>query len=255
MRAAFAGRTEKTLLVVLVLFVLAIAPAVATEPEDIRYVTEDYAPSNYLENGKLTGIAVEVLRAMWARMNVAEQKIQVLPWARGYVMAQSERNCLLFAMPRSAERESLFKWVGPIYRGNYTLYSAASKSLTIRNLEEAKKYRIGVIREDFSEKDLLSKGFSPEGLFPVKSVEQLKQMLFFDRVDLLYLYEDTLKTFAPLIDAKESDFFPSFTVSANVMHFAFSKSTDDEIVGRFQKALDEVDAQRRAIVIRYKATP
>lgn len=59
--------------------ILALCPLFTAEPEDIRYITEDYAPSNYLEKGVLTGIAVEVLKAMWAEMGVKEQKIQVLP--------------------------------------------------------------------------------------------------------------------------------------------------------------------------------
>lgn len=227
----------------------------AAEPEDLTYITEDYAPSNYLENGKLTGIAVELLRAMWKEMGVPEQGIEVLPWARGYARIQKEDRCVLFAMTRSAARESLFKWVGPIYRGRYTLYSSASAPVSLANLEEAKNYRIGVIREDFSEKDLLNRGFPPETLVPVDTVEQLFRLLEIRRVDLLYLYDDTLRVFAPMVGTRLEDYHRSLVVSQNVMYYAFSRSTEDALIARFQRALDQVDAERRAIVLRYGVTP
>lgn len=235
--------------------ILLSAALTAAEPEDLTYITEDYAPSNYLEKGKLTGIAVELLKAIWGEMGVAEQPIQVLPWARGYARVQNEDNCVLFAMTRSASREALFRWVGPIYRGNYTLYSSSSAPVALSSLEEAKKYRIGVIREDFSEKDLLYRGFPPSSLVPVDTVEQLIRLLEIRRVDLLYLYADTLRVFAPMAGTRSGDYHSSLVVSANVMYYAFSRSTEDSLIARFQRALDRIDAERRAIVLRYGGTP
>lgn len=237
------------------LYSILSASAPAVEPQDLKYLTEDYAPSNYVENGKLTGIAVEILRAMWNQMGVGEQKVQVLPWARGYHMVSNEPNCVLFAMTRSAEREPLFKWVGPIYRGNYTLYSAATRPVALKSLEDAKKYRVGAIRDDFSEKDLQAKGFPSSSIVPVDSAAQLIRMLLLGRIDLVYLYSDTVKAFAPTVNARESDFYPSFLVSSSVLYYAFSKGTDDEIVRRHQSALDAIDSRRREIVLRYGGTP
>lgn len=230
-------------------------PLPAEEPENIRYLTEDYPPSNYIEDGKLKGIAVDILKLMWAEMGVQEQRIQVLPWARGYEMIQKEPACMLFAMTRSAERENLFKWVGPIYRGYYALHSSAANPIHIDSLEEAKKYRIGVIRADFSELDLLAKGFPDTNLYRADSVQQLTQMLYLGRVDLLYLYSETIKAFAPLLNANQRNFRESFIVSENRMYYALSKSTDDALIDRFQKALDAIDKDRREIVTRYNCTP
>lgn len=238
-----------------ILCALAISTLPAVEPQDLQYLTEDYAPSNYVENGKLTGIAVEILRAVWSHLGVPEQNIRVLPWARGYAMVKSEPNTVLFAMTRSPAREPLFKWVGRIYRGNYTLYSDANRPVVLNNLDEAKNYRIGVIREDFSEKDLQARAFPDSSIVPVDSAEQLIRMLFLGRGDLLYLYDDTVKAFAPTVNAKAEDFYHSIVVSSNVLYYAFSKGTDDAIVNRFQKALDAVDSERRAIVTRYGGTP
>jgi polar amino acid transport system substrate-binding protein len=95
----------------------------ATNPEDITYMTEDYPPSNYIENGVLKGVAVDVLKAVWKKINSKEMHIQLYHWARGYQLALTKPNTMLFAMTRSPEREKLFKWVGPIYRGRYSLFT------------------------------------------------------------------------------------------------------------------------------------
>lgn len=221
----------------------------------MHYLTEDYPPSNYLDNGELKGIAVELLKVLWSEMGVAEQKIQVLPWARAYARALEEPDCVLFATTRSPERENLFKWVGPIYQGNYSLYSNAAKPIPLHTIEEARQYRIGVIRADFSEMDLLAKGVPCANLYPLDSVAQLTRMLFTGRIDLLYLYSETLNAFAPLVNAKKSDFFLSLTISENKMYYAFSRSTDNALISRFQIALNAAEARRREIVLRYNCTP
>jgi len=55
--------------------------AAASGPENLTYLTEDYPPSNYLENGVLKGVAVDVLKALWMKMGVKEQPIEVSNWA------------------------------------------------------------------------------------------------------------------------------------------------------------------------------
>lgn len=238
-----------------IIVVLACNSLFALEPEDLRYITEDYPPSNYVENGKLKGLAVEVLHALWAKMNVPEQKILVLPWARGFAMTVEEPGCVLFATTRSPEREALFKWVGPIYQGYWSFYSTAGKPISVNSLDEAKQYRVGVMRADFSESDLLAKGFPENRLYRMDTVQQLVRTLNLGRVDLLYLYSDTLQVFAPMLNVKESDFHQSFKVSENRLYYAFSKSTDDALITRFQNALDSMDDRRREIVLRYNCTP
>ena len=80
---------------------------------DIEWMTEEYPPYNFGdEKGVNQGIAVEYLKAMFKG---SDKDIQLLPWARGYKLVQTKGkyNCL-FSMTRTEERESLFKWFGPI---------------------------------------------------------------------------------------------------------------------------------------------
>lgn len=50
-------------------------------PEDLKIITEDYAPLNYLDNGTLKGISVDLTEAILSRMgsNLTRGSFTVLP--------------------------------------------------------------------------------------------------------------------------------------------------------------------------------
>ena len=86
-------------------------------------LTEENAPFNFTEDGALKGIAVDLIVAAMkdAGSEVSPAEIQVVPWARGYDAARNQPGTMLFSMARTQERESLFSWVGPIYKAQIGL--------------------------------------------------------------------------------------------------------------------------------------
>lgn len=76
-------------------------------------MTEDFVPFNYLENGEVKGMATEVVRETFKRANM-KVKLTVWPWARAYNAALKKPKHFVYSTSRTAEREKLFKWVGPI---------------------------------------------------------------------------------------------------------------------------------------------
>ncbi len=94
-------------------------PVLAAE---LRLFTEEYRPLSYSEKGKLTGMAVEVVEQLVEQTGQATH-IELLPWARGYHLAQREANVGLFSMVRTPEREALFQW--PHRAGSHQFLSAA----------------------------------------------------------------------------------------------------------------------------------
>lgn len=241
---------------ILLLYLVCIFfPLAAAGPENLLYITEDYAPSNYVEEGELKGVAVELLKTLWEHMGVAEQPIHVYPWARGYQMVLTRPDTVLFAMTRTDERESLFKWVGPIYRGRYSLISLSGTDFSIPTIEEARGLRIGVIREDLGEKLLEAEGFDAALLHRASYIDQLVQMLEAGRLDLICVYEDTIHQFASSAGTPSHRYETKRILTETVMYYAFNRETDDGLVAEFQKALDEIDDQRRVIVERYQGIP
>jgi polar amino acid transport system substrate-binding protein len=125
----------------------------------MKIFTEDSAPANYLENGQLKGLSVDIVREILQRLNIPA-KIQVVPWARGYTLALTQSNVALFSTTRLPQREKLFKWVGPLYHQTWGFYARRDSGITITSLEKAKTVtRIGTYLKDAKEQYLMARGF------------------------------------------------------------------------------------------------
>jgi len=92
------------------LLVIALASGLAAHGAGLRLLTEEAPPNNYIKDGKLTGLAVEVVQEIMRRTGDAEP-IEMMPWARAYRLAQSGQagSVGLFLTARTPEREGLFQ--------------------------------------------------------------------------------------------------------------------------------------------------
>lgn len=238
-------------LLALVLLVF-VAPAYAAGPEQLTYLTEEYPPANYMENGTLKGYAVDVLKAMWKKMGVPEQPIEVINWARAYRRAETTPNTMVFTMTRNAERENLFQWVGPIYKSRYVLVGRAGRTFQLGSPSDAGRYRVGVIRDDVGHKLIREAGIPDDKLEKVGDFRQLLKMLDADRVDLLCVSDTLIPTVSQWSKLKSGDLTETLVISEVSIHYAISKGTDPTLVKRFQSALDAIEPERRRILKTYQ---
>lgn len=145
-------------------------------------MTENLAPYNYLENGKLKGIGTDVVRGLVKRLNI-DAEIEVLPWARAYKKLQLYDNHILFSMSRSEAREKLFKWVGPIIVNGVYLYRLASSNIRIKTVDDARNVSsIAVTNNTNTHQQLLRLGFDNLDVSP--TTESVYKKLLIGRVDL-----------------------------------------------------------------------
>lgn len=125
----------------------------------LTIATEDYAPYHMPgKNGGVTGFVTDKVREMLSRAHV-RGSIVVLPWKRAYHTALRYPDHCVFSTTRTAEREKLFKWVGPIAHSEWTLYTLAERRVTVARLEDARGYTIGTYNGDARDEFLRSKGF------------------------------------------------------------------------------------------------
>ncbi len=216
--------------------------ALAGPAENIAFMTEQYPPYNFEQNGKASGIAVDLLDAVFKQMGAAKTvaDIRVLPWANGYKKVQNDQNTCLFSMTRTDAREALFKWVGPIASTRVVLMARKDKNIKIESTDDIKKYKIGVINADIGEQLLLEAGI-PKGKLQgtAKTLTNIKK-LEKGRIDLLSYGEHVTKW-----EMKNSGFNPEkfetvHALTEGDLYFAFHKSTPDSILQEFQTALDTV---------------
>ena len=74
----------------------------STSAKELTYITEQYPPYNYQNDGKQQGISVDLLEKVWQKMgaDLDRSAIKFLPWTDGYQMTLSENN--LISLPFSA---------------------------------------------------------------------------------------------------------------------------------------------------------
>jgi polar amino acid transport system substrate-binding protein len=90
--------------------------------------TEDYAPFNYTEGDKLTGLSSEIMLEILNRVG-HPNNIKVMHWAEAYQKVSDTDGCILFSMTRTKQREKLFKWVGPLAKDQWVFYAKKGSGL------------------------------------------------------------------------------------------------------------------------------
>ncbi len=204
----------------------------------LRIYTEDSPPGNYLDKGKITGLAVEVVREILHRLKLPDN-IQVVPWARGYTMALNQPNVALFSTTRLPQREKLFKWVGPLYTQTWGFYGKKGSGLKINSLEEAKKVaRIGTYYKDAKEQFLQEKGFA-NLVSTNKNISNIRRILG-GNLDLWVSSDFNMPYLVRQagMDPNQLELVYAFRKVYN--YIAFSLQTSDDIVNLWRQTLDEI---------------
>lgn len=225
----------------------------AAQAEALRLYTEEYPPINFSQGGEPTGLATEVVRAIMQRTG-QHAPISVVPWARGYQLAQVRPNTGLFVTMRTAEREQLFKWVGPLARTVTSIYALRSSALRIASLDEARRFDvIAVPRDWYSHQYLRAEGFT--NLHPVTGPAQVILMLKLGRVKLIVLDSLSLRALLNRGGMQVGEVQALFSFMHNDAYIAFSPQTDDALIARWQSELDAMKADGSFAVLYRKWLP
>ena len=245
------GLSSKLRCCITVVLALTALPLLAATAQDISYLTEDYPPSNFVEDGAVRGYAVDLLKSIWRHMNVPEQRIEVVSWARGLNMVETRPDTMLFAMTRTHERDARFQWVGPIATHDYALVGRTTQPIKVRSVRDAKGHRIGVMRQDVGHRILLELGFDDSQLEKAADIKHLLRLLKADRIDLICVSTEVLATQTHQEGFRAKELTPRLYLRKTPFYYAFSKDTDPALVQQFQRALQELDTERRQILKRY----
>ena len=217
---------------------LALSLAFAARASELRLYTEDYPPLNFIEDGQLRGMAVEVVEALGRRTGDRVQ-IEMGPWTRGYQAAQDQADRGLFTVVRTDEREPLFQWVGPIMLAQTSFYSLKGSGVRAANLEEAAA--LGVLalpRKWYSYEVLAAQGF--KDLYAVPGPKQMVTMFKHGRVKLIVANDSTLREMLALGDLRPDQVEQQYSFMRSESYIAFSRQTDVRVVQRWQRALDDM---------------
>ena len=244
------GPSFRHLSLALSLLALLLGSQPASAGADIIVVTEELPPYNMTVDGKLTGMATEVVQAVLDE--VGEQaNIQSMPWARAYDIALNSENVLIYSIARTPQREALFKWVGVIAPTRWYLFSLPGTHFNLKSLEDARQYQIATVKEDVGEQYLIGKGFEVgRNLQSSNKYEHNYQKLKAGRVDLWISNELNAHYLVRQASGNPNEnAVPQLSLDdlggADGLCMAFSVNTSDELVERFRQALARIRADGR----------
>jgi len=212
---------------------------IESEQVKLKIITEDFAPFNFrTKDGKITGQSTEIVQEILSRLNL-KIDIHLMPWNDGYELALSEPEVALYSTFRTAEREKLFHWVGPIASDEYVFYALKNSGLSLSSLEEAKTVTaIGVVQDDARHQLLMKNNVTNLKLYSTDA--ECYRALENRDVDLVVGTSITMVRMARQAGVDPSDLKPVYTFKKSPLYIAFSKNTSTYIVKQWQDALDEM---------------
>jgi polar amino acid transport system substrate-binding protein len=207
---------------------------------NLKFYTEDNAPTNYLGENGPAGIIVASVKAILSVIgaDLEHTKIEVLPWARAYKTLEQQNNTVLFALTKTEQRAEKFKWVGPIYRSNIILLGLKERFPTPLDTDALTDQKVCAVKNDVGEQlwKLYSK--DKDNLVLVSHPRQCAQMLSLGRVDLWSTGKDTSRWHLQNNNLDLSLFTEVNQLKESFRYIAFSSDVDDEVIDSFQKSLN-----------------
>ena len=207
--------------------------------ETFLVVTELSPPNQTLVNGEVNGIVTESVRGLFDAAKLTPD-IRMYPWARAYKVASEIKNTFIYSLARTTEREDEFYWIAPVgkfYMGFITL--SERLDISVEKLEQAKRYKIAMQRNDFSTQTLLKYGFE---VVLTSDIQKSYDLLLAKKVDLIVddpLYMQQMSDYLGLKKGHLNFIYKidELTVDA---YLAANKQTDPHLIKALRAAFMSV---------------
>ncbi|MBU0901109.1 MAG: transporter substrate-binding domain-containing protein [Gammaproteobacteria bacterium] len=209
--------------------------------EPYQVVTEEWAPYNYQANNQLTGMSTEIIRAIMA-LTGDNFEVLLVPSMRTSRTLRTRPKTIMYSMFRTAEREPLYKWVGPLVEESIYPYQLANTSQPITSLEQLLRAPQITTRHAGLVPDMLqSLGFNNLDKSAANS-HQLYRMLLAGRTDIIIgdtaagvaYYSRELNIPAGTLRQIPLELYRS------PLYIAFSLDSDDELLAAWASALAQL---------------
>jgi len=118
--------------------------------EKISVYATVYPPYQIDQNGKMTGVNTEIVRAIFQDAEIPFE-IKYVPWSRAQKIVgdDSLKDSAIYCLGRNAQREPKYKWVGVYFYQKVGFLTLKNSGVKITSLDDVKKYLIGLVRGGF----------------------------------------------------------------------------------------------------------
>jgi len=225
------------------LFALVHIDAIA-QKHKITFLTEHLPPFQIKKGDQVAGYTTEIVKKLLSHTDI-EARFKIYPWSRAFNLAKSEQDTCIYKIARTTARESLFHWVGVIKTTNTHFIGLKENSnIEIKSIEDAKKYQIAAIRDDFTHNFLIDAGFvEHQNLYVVNNTHSLLKLLIKnDFIDLVAADGETVKYRAKSIGIPQEKFKKYYQLNGKPLDFylACSLKTDIKVIEQLSLALENI---------------
>ena len=206
----------------------------------VQILTQNYPPFSMSVNGKnferedgIAGIDKEVVAELFKRADIPYQMTLRFPWARLQEMAEKQPGFAVYSLSRSAERESRFKWVGPLSEIQLVLLKMPGSPIVLNTLDDARQYNIGSVQGTSVSQYLAKQNFTVKNVLsgaPAKL--QAGEFDLWATTNPAGDYESRKAGIGKLEQA--------LSISNTQLYLALNKETPDEVVQKLQRTLDQM---------------
>ncbi|WP_222937623.1 substrate-binding periplasmic protein [Spartinivicinus ruber] len=226
-------------------FIIGVLGVLRLSANELLVVTENWPPYNFRSEERIVGASTDIVKKTLDKTNY-KYNIHLYPWARSYEIALNKPNVIIYTILRTPQREPLFKWVGPLFSGKqFYLYKLHTRTdVVLSNIDDAKKYIIGIMRGDVSHQFFSSIGITESnGLNITISEEENIRKLFNLKIDLISGNNISLPIRMKKLGYDFNDINPVIMTFKYDYYMAVSKSTSDTVYTKindaFKNSIDE----------------
>jgi polar amino acid transport system substrate-binding protein len=212
----------------------------------LQYLTEEWAPFNYLENGTPAGIGVEMLDAVFRNLGVNRSRsdIRIVPLSDAFHQAQGNTGTVVFSIVRTPEREPLYQWAGPFTKSSFVVFAPVRRNITIASPADLNRYRIGAVKDSIENTLLTGRGVEVSHIVNDLLPQDLLRKLEGGEIDLWATGDLTGRYEMQKAGVNPDAYEIVYTLSENDFYFIFSRDVPETLVSAFQQALGTVRKQR-----------
>lgn len=227
----------------------ACIPATTAQHDSLKnmtYLTEEFPPFNYEENGAPAGLAVDLLAAITkeAGDGITTGDIRIVPLNEGLSTVRNTTGSVIFSIARTPAREDKYRWIGPFATYNIVLFSLRDNNLTNLSAGELRDYTIGAVTSDVSVEKLAELGVRPEHIVTNPDPAELFRMLDEGTIDLVASGDIAGEYFMKKTDRSPESYRIVFRIDSTPLYYAFNKETPGELIGRFLQAYERVKSEK-----------
>ncbi|MDD5712121.1 MAG: transporter substrate-binding domain-containing protein [Smithellaceae bacterium] len=212
----------------------------------LTFMTEQYPPFNFEENGSPQGIAVDLLAEIMKKANVefSRSDIHLKSWTTGYQAALNNKNTAVFSTTRTPERERLFRWVGPIAPTKIVVIARKDRALKINTFADLKKLRIAALCDDIGEQLLLRGKIKNNRIIVKEKADDVIRLLEAGKVDA-WAYEETAGMWLiKHLASNPGNFESIYPLGEGELYYAFNRQTSESVIQTMGMALDELKKEK-----------